>query len=320
MDRCDNRLSFAAGKKKVLCVGNAVVDCISFVKKFPTLTKPAQAVHSFWRRGGTAANTATVLQNLGVRTEVLAVLSTNPMFKFILDDMRKRGIEMDNCPRRESNPPFSMVFIDKESKTCTITNCTSKFPYVTLEDFKKLDLNKYGWIHFRGREPDVTTSMMELVAAHNAKHKEKIFISMDVSMELTDLWPMLDLCDFAFISKQLASMHGWPTPREACHRLDDLMRLRHSENRPYAIFLWGMRGAGLLDQDGNYMRMHAYKIKRVVDGLGAGDAFVGAFIYAKYVRERSETVAATFANRMAAHKCTKCGFDHMADILIEPAF
>ncbi|KAH8370202.1 hypothetical protein KR093_002603 [Drosophila rubida] len=319
MDRCDNRLSFAAAKKKVLCVGNTVVDCISIVKKFPEPSKPEKCGNSFWQRGGTAANTATVLQNLGVSTEIFVMLSTNPMFELMLHDLRLRGIETGNCPRDESNPPFSLVFLTKESNTCTITNCTSKFPYVTLEDFKKLDLNKYGWIHFRGREPDVTTSMMELVAAHNAKHKEKkIFMSMDVTMELTNLWPMLDLCDFAFFSKQLATMYGWPKTREACRRLDDLFRQRNSKNRPYSVFLWGSQGAGLLDQDGNYVRMHAYKIKRVVDGLGAGDAFVAAFIYAMYVRERSVTVAATFANRMAAHKCTKFGFDHLADILKNP--
>ncbi|KAH8300120.1 hypothetical protein KR044_010246 [Drosophila immigrans] len=319
MDRSDNRLSFAAGKKKVLCVGNAVVDCISIVRKFPNRMKTERSCKGYLQRGGHAANTATVLRNLGMSVEIFVMLSTNPMFRLLLDDLRLRGIEVGNCPRCESNPPFSLVFLTKDTNTCTITNCSSKFPYVTLEDFKKLDLNNYGWIHFRGREPEATTEMMKLVLAHNARHKQKIFISMDVTGSLEDLWSMVDCCDYAFFSKQVALLYGWENPRDACRRLDELLRLRFSASkRPYVVFLWGHRGAGLLDHLGNYTRVHSHKIKRVVDSLGAGEAFVGAFIYALYVRERTLFIAATFANRMAAHKCTKCGFDHMADILLEP--
>ncbi|KAH8390953.1 hypothetical protein KR215_002548 [Drosophila sulfurigaster] len=316
MDRCDRRLSYAAGKKKVLCVGNAVVDCISIVNKFPKVMKPERCVKGIWQRGGKATNTATVLRNLGMNVEIFVMLSTNPMFRLLLDDLRLRGIGIDNCPRHESNPPFSLVFLTRDTKTCTITNCTSKFPYVTLEDFKKLDLNNYGWIHFRGRPSD--EAMMKHVAAHNAMHKEKIFVSMEVVSDLDNLWPMLECCDYAFFSKQLAFQYGWQRPRDACRCLDEMMGFRLTNKRPYVLFMWGKRGVGLLDNIGNYLRVRAHKIARVVDALGAGEAFVGAFIYALYVRERTATIAASFANRMAAHKCTKFGFDHMANILVEP--
>ncbi|XP_034481434.1 ketohexokinase [Drosophila innubila] len=320
MDRSDNRLSWAAGKKKVLCVGGAVIDCISIVRKFPKVMMPERSIKGFWQKGGHAVNTATVLKNLGINVELFVLLSNNPMFRLLLDDMRFRGIEIDNCPRCEDTPPFSSVILSKLSKTCTITNCTSSFPYVTLEDFQKLDLSKYGWIHFRGSKPEVTVEMMKLVVAYNENHEEKILISMDVNTELNSIWPLTNYCDYVFFSKQLGFEHGWQTPREACRSIDEKLRLRFGINlkRPFVVFLWGKRGAGLLDYNSNYSRSHAVKNRRVVESLGAGEAFVGAFIYAVYVRDRTNSAAADFANRMASHKCTKYGYDHMSDILVAP--
>lgn len=322
MDRSDNRLSWAAGKKKVLCVGNAVIDCISIVNKFPKVTKTERCVKGYLQRGGHAANTATVLRNLGMNVELFALLSTNPMFRLLLDDIRLRGIEIDNCPRCEDTPPFSSVIVSRtrSSKTRTITTCTSSFPYLTLEDFQKLDLSKYGWIHFGGYNPDVTSEMMKEVEVYNEKHDDKIVLSMDVNSALHSFWPLINYCDYVFFSKQLAFEHGWETPREACKILDEMLCLRFGINlkRPFVVLLWGVRGAGLLDHNGSYSRSHAFKTKRIVDSFGAGEAFVGAFIYAVYVRDRSNSAAADFANRMASHKCTKYGYDHMADILVAP--
>ncbi|KAL7734925.1 hypothetical protein ACLKA6_011195 [Drosophila palustris] len=320
MDRCDNRLSWAAGKKKVLCVGNAVIDCISIVRRFPRGMRTERSIKGYFQRGGHAANTATVLRNLGMSVELFCLLSNNPMFRILLDDMRLRGIEIDNCPRCENPPPFSSVILSKASKTCTITNCSSLFPYVTLEDFQKLDLGKYGWIHFKGSQSKVTAEMMKLVAAYNEEHEEKILISMDVNAELKDIFPLTSYCDYVFFSKQLGFEHGWNQPRDACKTIDKMLRQRCGINlkRPFVVFLWGSRGAGLLDHNSSYSRSHAVKQRRIVDSLGAGEAFVGSFIYAVYVRQRTNSAAADFANRMASHKCRRAGFDHMADILVAP--
>ncbi|XP_032599045.1 ketohexokinase isoform X2 [Drosophila grimshawi] len=168
------KLSWAIGKKTVLCVGSTNVDCILMVKRFPKPNVPEQSTNAYWTRGGMAANICTVLRNLGVSVEFFGVLSSSPMFSLLMDDMRMRGINTDNCPRCQQEPPFSSLLINESTGSCTVVNCNNSFPYPTLEDFQKLDLSKYGWIHFRCRQPEVTIEMMKSVEAYNATQMNKI--------------------------------------------------------------------------------------------------------------------------------------------------
>ncbi|KAH8411137.1 hypothetical protein KR222_004240 [Zaprionus bogoriensis] len=317
-----NNVSWAAGKKKVLCVGIVDFDCISEMRKFPKASnKPARSLKGTFSRGGHAANISVVLRNLGADVELFAVLSTVSMFRLVLDDLRKRGISTENCPRSSSRPYFSTVILTKSPKTCTIVNCSSAFPYVSVEDFQKLDLNLYGWIHFRCRHVHITIEMMKAVEAHNAAHEDKIKISMDFDQSLKTNWPLVDYCDYVFFSWRLSLENSWKTPFEASTNIDQLLNLRYGSNlkRPLIIIIWKFKGGSILDQKGMFFQPPSYKPTKVVDILGAGEAFIGAFIYAIYSRNRSKEIALDFANRMSSHKCTDRGFDHLVNILNEPS-
>ncbi|XP_030570466.1 ketohexokinase [Drosophila novamexicana] len=320
MDEPNRKLSWAVGKKTVLCVGYSVIDCISIVRRFPRIDEIERSVKGYWQRGGNAANTCTVLRNLGVDVEFFGVLSSAPMFSIMLHDMKVRGIKIDNCPRSNQDPPFSSVIVNKSSGTCTIVNCNNSFPYPTLDDFKMLDLSKYGWIHFRGNRPEITTEMMQAVEAYNATQTEKIVISVDMDGSFKEHWPLVDYCEYAFFYRQLADQQQWKSPREACISIDEHLAMRFGINlkRPLVVVLWNLQNVGIMDHNSDYHRATAYRPKKFVDSLGATEVFVGAFIYAVYVRERSHQIAANFANLMASYKCIKCGFDHISDILMAP--
>ncbi|ALC43701.1 CG7551 [Drosophila busckii] len=320
MSKLGDKLSWAVGKKRVLCVGNCVIDCISMIDEFPKPDRPERTIRGYWQRGGNASNTCTVLSNLGIRTEFFGMLSSAPMFRMILDDMRHRGIKMDNCPRTNADPPFSSVILTRATRSCNIVNCSEAFPYVNSEQFAKLNLSDYGWIHFRGKEFKQTLEMMQAVESFNATSREKIIVSMDLDSSLNEMWQLVSLCDYVFFSKRLALERDWLNPKDACLNIDEKLRMRFGLNlkRPLVVFLWGKQGAAIMDQSGKYTRMPAYRPKPLRDALGAGDTFVAAFIYAVYARGRSTEIAVDFGNRMASHKCTKHGYDHIADILVAP--
>ncbi|XP_002061755.2 ketohexokinase [Drosophila willistoni] len=145
---------------------------------------------------------------------------------------------------------------------------------------------------------------------------------MDFDRALEEMWPLVDYCDYVFFSKQLADQHGWLTPKDACAIMDEKMRMRWGLNlkRPYIIFMWRKEGVACVDPHGNYTLVPAYTIKpsKMVDPLGAGDTLTASFIYARYIRERDVSISLDFGNRMASHKCTKYGYDHIADILVSP--
>ncbi|EDV39336.1 uncharacterized protein Dana_GF25264 [Drosophila ananassae] len=317
-----SKLSWAAGKKPVLCVGATSMDHITFVDSFPNKSDIIKARRGYWQRGGSASNNCTVLRVLGVKCEFFGMLSNLDLYQVLVDDMESRGIVIKNCPYCNMSPNFSSVFFTKALNTRNIIayNNTA-FPNVTIEDFRKLDLTKYGWIHLHCLHFESTMAMIKDVVAHNqANPTEKITISLTMDEPLSEMWPLLDYCDYAFFSKRLSPCSGWKNPKEACVHIDETLRMRWGLNlvRPYVIVLWGSLGGAYMDKAGNYTAFPAYKPKNVVDVLGAGDCFVSSFIYAMYIRDRPLKVSMDFATRMAGYKCTHTGYDHIAKILLPP--
>ncbi|KAH8264869.1 hypothetical protein KR038_006183 [Drosophila bunnanda] len=325
MNDYGNKLSWAIGKKRVLCVGCSTIDCVTIVNNFPVDNVHEKAIGAYWQRGGNASNNCTVLRNLGVNVEFFGMLSSHHMFQVLIEDMRARRIIVDNCPICDQAPPFANVILTKSIKKRTLVTCNDDFPYVSIEDFRKLNLSIYGWIHLRAYYFDTTMEMLKEIAAYNATmeaKEDKIIVSLEFDQRLDEMFPMLDYCDYALFSKQLASENGWTSTENACSQVDERLQMRWGLNlrRPFVIIMWGDQGAGLLDLDGKFTHMPPYKPKQIVEVLGAEDSFVGAFIYAKFIRERSVKVSVDFANRISSYKITKNGFDHIASILLPPVF
>ncbi|KAH8380665.1 hypothetical protein KR009_012112 [Drosophila setifemur] len=314
-----SKVSWAAGKKLVLCVGTTIIDYVSIMETFPG-NEVELAIKGYWQRGGSASNICTMLRHLGVKCEFFGMLSNLQMFQVLPDDMKARGIITEHCPTCSLEPPFSTIFLTRETRSRNVIKCNNDFPHVTLEDFRKLDLNKYGWINMRCIYFPNTLAMAKELTAYNATKQEKIILSMKFDMNLKEMWPLVDYCDYAIFSKQLAPENGWQSPMHACLQLDEQLRMRWGLNlkRPIVIVLWGDQGAGVLDLAGNYTSVPAHKPHREVDTFGAGDTFFAAFIYAMYVRERSLLVSVDFGNQMASYKCTRSGYDHIAKILLPP--
>ncbi|KAH8340380.1 hypothetical protein KR074_008121 [Drosophila pseudoananassae] len=317
-----SKLSWAAGKKLVLCVGATCMDYVLFTDSFPKNNEIIKAKKGYWQRGGCASNNCTILRILGVKCEFFGMLSTLDLYQVLVDDMESRGIIIKNCPSCKMDPDFSTVFFTKKIKTRNIISYHNKaFPNVAIEDFRKLDLRKYGWIHLHCIHFESTMAMVKDVVAYNeANPTEKIAISLTMDEPLSAMWPLLDYCDYAFFSKRLSPYSGWDSPKEACIHIDEQLRMRWGLNlrRPYVIVLWGSLGGGFMDKSGNYTHFAPYTPKNVVDALGAGDCFVSGFIYAMYIRDRPLPVAMDFATRVAGHKCSHTGFDHIANILLPP--
>ncbi|KAH8295998.1 hypothetical protein KR054_000336 [Drosophila jambulina] len=320
-DEFDINLSWAVGKKKVLCVGHTTIDCVTKVNEFPRENVHTKAKASVWQRGGNASNTCTVLRNLGVAVEFFGMLSTLRIFQILIDDLKSRGIIVDNCPTCDQPPPFASVILTKSLRTRNLVYCNQGFPFVTIEDFRKLDLKEYGWIHIRALYFDTTMEMFKEIAAYNAtRGEDKIIVSIEIDQRLDEFFPLVDYCDYAFFSKQLAQEHEWTSMENAASYLDERLIMRWGLNlkRPFVIVMWGDQGAGMMDIHGTFTHAPPYKPKKMVDLLGVGETFIGSFIYAKYIRERSEKVSVDFANRMASYKITKTGYDHIANILLPP--
>ncbi|XP_023173172.2 ketohexokinase [Drosophila hydei] len=297
--------------KPVLCVGCTVIDFVTINESFPTEDTDRRCLDGYWQRGGNASNVSTVLRLLGANVDFFGMLSRSNGFRVLLDDLDQRGIGIQHCPKTEKDPPFSSVIIVKETGSRTIVHCNKNYPYITWEDFRKIDLDRYGWVHFEARQSQETIKMIKTVQEHNRNHNSNILISLDFETTFEKNLPLCGLCDYVVFSSELASQQGWKSSQETCYALASSLK----PECPSIICPWGSTGAACLDTVFNkFSNVAAFKPDHIVDTLGAGDSFMAGFIYATYVMQCSLSDAVSFANRVAGHKITDFGYDHIAEL------
>ncbi|KAH8379690.1 hypothetical protein KR009_006540 [Drosophila setifemur] len=307
--------------KTVLCVGCTEVDYVVTVDKLDVDKELIRAQKGILHRSGRSSNVSTVLRLLGVNVELFGVLCRAPNYRTILDDLETRGIDTSHCTFTDESPPYSTIIQERWSQRCTVYYCDKPFPYVTAEDFKKLDLNQYGWVNFEARNPRDTSDMIRLILNHNngRDERDRIVVSLQVYNAFAKIVDLLLMCDYVLITKYICEQRGWMTPKAACEGLNELLRIPRDINirRPCFICPWSNLGAGCMTTDGHYFMLPAYKPKKIVDRVGDSDCFTAAFIYAAFIRQRRLADAVDFANAVASHKLSHVGFDCVATLKID---
>ncbi|KAL7732978.1 hypothetical protein ACLKA6_002788 [Drosophila palustris] len=299
-----------ASVKPILCVGCTVIDFVTISASFPKEDTDERCLDGSWQRGGNASNVSTVLRLLGAKVEFFGMLSKSDGFRVLLDDLQRREIGVQHCPMTDKDPPFSSVIISQDTGSRTIVHCNKNYPYVTWQDFSQIDLNQYGWVHFEARHAKETIKMMRTVQEHNSRHDNSIVISLDFETLYEKNLELCHLSDYVVFSKDLATRQGWRTAQETCKELALVL----SSSRPNIICPWGNTGASCLDSSSECSSVPACEPASVVDTLGAGDSFMAGFIYASYVMHCSLPDAVGFANRVAGHKISNYGYDHIAQL------
>ncbi|KAH8296049.1 hypothetical protein KR054_001075, partial [Drosophila jambulina] len=315
------RMSAISVMKAVLCVGCTEVDYVTTMEKVDFQRDWSRTQNGIVQRSGRSSNVSTILRLLGANVELFGVLTRNPMYRIILDDLEKRGIDISHCTFTDESPPFSTIIQERWKPRCTVIYCDKPFPYVTAEDFRKLNLDKYGWVNFEARSPVETCEMIRLVLDHNnGRHEtERIVVSLQIYNAFDQIVDLIQMCDYVLITKYIAEQQGWTTPLEACEGLNAVLRMPRDINirRPCFIVPWSSLGAGCMTSDGTYFELPAHKPKKIVDRIGDSDCFTAGFIYANFVRQRPFAGAVDFANAVASYKLAHVGFDCLASMKVD---
>ncbi|XP_017022865.1 ketohexokinase [Drosophila kikkawai] len=303
-------------KSSVLCVGCTVIDFVTIVGSYPKEDTDRRCLDGFWQRGGNASNVSTTLSVLGTKVDFFGILSSSDAFRVLLEDLRRREIGTRNCPLTSRDPPFSSVILSQDTGSRTIIHCNKDYPQTTWEDFSKIDLSQYGWVHFEARNTIHTARMMQSIREYDQKTGQSTIISLDFETRYDQNLELCQSCDYVIFSKELASDKGWTTPRQTCEELASDIPSNGGQ-KPIIICPWGSEGAVCMDSKGNYIKFSSYQPEKVVDTLGAGDSFVAGFINATFEHQRGLRDAVDFANRVASRKIEGFGYDHIQTIQIE---
>lgn len=178
-------------------------------------------------------------------------------------------------------------------------------PDVTVEDFQKVDLSQYKWIHWEGRNADEQVKMIQRVEDHNNKcpPDQRIKISVEIEKEREELFLLFQRGDLVFVSKDVAKYLGFHSATEAVLGLYPRV-----QQGAYLVCAWADQGATALGPDGQVIHSPAFPPDAIVDTLGAGDTFNASVMFA-LSKGQSMQEALTFGCRIAGKKCGIQGYD-----------
>jgi fructoselysine 6-kinase len=261
---------------RFLAVGdNCVDDYVEIGRRFP---------------GGNALNVAVYANRIaGVHASYVGVIGSDEAGDFLLEQARREGIDTSTIFRLPGATAVTTIRLQSGERVFADykegVQKAAEFPVGLISK-----LNAYDVIHYTvngfGRERIPT-----LKKAHGP------VISCDFSNRLddpaTDVLPWLDYCFFSDRHLEHVGID-----------VEDKIRELKEKTPGAVVVTLGERGSLALDRQGLH-QASSVKVK-VVDTLGAGDAYIAAFLCASYLGAGIDGSMAA-GHRAAAKVCARLG-------------
>ncbi len=303
-------------KNKLCGIGEALIDFIPDVKG-----ERLKDVPSFTRvAGGAPANVIGAVTKLGIPSKMLTKLGDDPFGDYIIDVLNDAGIDTSNIERdQEGETALAFVSLAADgNRDFKFYRKNSADLRYSVDDIPENILDDCGMIHFCS--VDLVESPMK--EAHkkliDMAIEQGVKVSFDPNLRFS-LWDDLDAlkktvndfipyADIIKISdEELEFITGKIDIKDA---VPDLL----SGRAKYVIYTKGADGAEIYTKDG-VVEAPGYSID-VRDTTGAGDSFIGAFLFCILRDEIDDLDSVSkdklyeyldFANAYAANTSTKEG-------------
>jgi len=281
----------------IIGVGNANMDIIVKVSRLPTVDEKVLAEDVKFLPGGGASNFAVACSRLGMPTGFIGCVGDDYFGKLLLENFRKKNVDISRVKIVENrNTGFVVAISDEEGKYFMIASRGANLE-LKPEDLDEKYIGGAKLVHGSSLRAEIAESLG--VKAR----KLGVFSSIDVGAELAHLdrekvVKILESYDFVFLNR---------TSYKLIFDVDPVKEtlLKHfPEGSRVIIVTLGEEGALICDGK-KVIHIPAMKVK-VVNTVGAGDAFAAAFLV-YFLETEDLKVAAKYAVAAAAIKVQKAG-------------
>lgn len=273
-----------------LFIGLVTLDLIYQVEQFPYPNQKLVASDYRATAGGPATNAAVTFAHFGNAATLLGVVGTHPLTTLIRADLNAQGVEIaDLEPQRSEAPPTSSIWVTRPTGERAVVSlnavhCQANFsaiPPAILQDVKIVLID--------GHQLAVST----LIAGH--AQAQGIPVAIDGGSWKPGFEQVLPFVDYAICSEHF-SPPGCSDSASVVAYLHQFginqIAITHGEQ---PIEYWDDRQSGQI----------AVPTVLVVDTLGAGDIFHGAFC--QFIQQHDFGDALVLASEIAAQSCQYLG-------------
>lgn len=254
----------------VVVCGTINVDTFVEVKSFPSPGDTIIGTRGIEGLGGKGANQAVACAHLGVRTMLLSAVGQDPQGELAITQLKQHGVNTEHVA--ETRHPTGQAFImnDQSGENIIIVTSGANALVSPAQQRKTVDM-----LRSQGPVP-VVLAQGELTPEHSAE-LPRLVAGTDTRLVL-NLAPVTtrdrDLIAAAdpLILNEGEAADVLEVPRDT--PLEEIFAALRGIANSVVVTL-GPRGAVIITQDAEPMRVPAVRVQNVVDTTGAGDAFCG---------------------------------------------
>ncbi len=267
------------GMKKILCIGEALIDMICTDKG-----KSLSAGENFLKKaGGAPTNVAAAIAALGGKVELSAKVGSDPFGKYLIEVMQSFGVSTKWVIEDEQHfTTFAFVSLMENGERDFYFNRGAD-GQLNKQEVENIDLEDFSIIHFGSATGFLPGPLQAAYQALLQKAlQQNIFISFDPNYRhllfkndtqsfIDQSWEFLTACHFFKVSDEEALLIT------GSNNLSDAAAILLKKTKAVFAITLGKEGT-MLGINGKTMIIDSIPVKPV-DTTGAGDAFVGALLY-----------------------------------------
>ncbi|MDR1726081.1 MAG: adenosine kinase [Bacteroidales bacterium] len=280
--------------KKVLCIGNALVDIIKVMdndgileelnlpkgsmqlvdkETSAQLLKATSQFPSTMVSGGSAANTANVLANLGTETGYIGIVGKDEYGEFYVSDLRQAGVKPSVFRSDTNTTGTALTFVSEDGERTFATHLGAALE-LNASLIKTENFVSYDCVHVEGY---LISNRNLIETIFNIAENLNMKISIDlasyniVDENLDFLQELCQRADIIFANEDEANAF---TGLEAEKAVEEIAKYAE-----IAVVKIGAKGS-LICSEGNIYKIPATDNKNKLDTTGAGDVYAGGFLSA----------------------------------------
>ena len=271
-------------RKHGLFIGMVTLDLIYLVEQMPDRNQKIAALSSTIAAGGPATNAAVAFGHLGNNATLLGAVGAHPVNHLILADLQQCGVTIaDLTPTRTDSPPVSSIIVTESTGDRAVVAMNAiKSP---IDASLSVRLDEVDIVLIDGHQIEASVTI-----AQRAK-QQGIPVVIDGGSWKPGFDQVLPWVDYA-----ICSANFYPPD---CHTSEQVLSY---------LSKWGIsqiavtRGEGAIEVLNEGVRGAIDVPKtQVIDTLGAGDIFHGAFCH--FILQSDFFNALTEAAKVAADSC-----------------
>ena len=277
----------------VIGIENPCMDFAMHLNQLPRPNGGARLYDYTWQGGGKISTGLIAAARLGAKCMQIGALGDDRFGRAIYEDFIRHGVDVSRMEIKPGSTSLSVVMSDDETRGRSIMFKPGTLPWTGENDSIDLEILKSARFFFLAHLSGVNIRAARIAREGGAK------VLIDADHPHDGLREYIGLVD-AFVASEFVYDDFFPGDLDYEKNCAEIRGM----GPDVVVFTFGDKGCVGMDGNG-FFQLPAYDVP-VMDTLGAGDVFHGAFL-AGLLRGWDAKRTADFSNAVSAIKCTRAG-------------